>query len=81
MAVHPEVVLRQRVCRSQRCQTVFWICTHCDRGQRYCSADCRPEARRQQRRDANPGISGVPKAGSIIGTGNGHTGNVTQLSS
>jgi hypothetical protein len=25
------------------------------------------------------GTSGVPKAGSIIGIGNGHTGNVTQL--
>ena len=23
--------------------------------------------------------SGAPKVGSIIGTGNGHTGNVTQL--
>jgi hypothetical protein len=53
MAVHGEVVLRQRVCRSQGCQTVFWICRHCDRGQRYCSAPCRTEARRQQCRAAN----------------------------
>ena len=53
MAVHGEVVLRQRVCRGQGCQTVFWICTHCDRGQRYCSLACRTEARRRQHRAAN----------------------------
>ena len=46
-----EVVLRQRSCR--RCHAVFWICPHCDRGQRYCSAFCRVPARRQQRRCAN----------------------------
>jgi len=31
----------------------FWICTHCDRGQRYCSPACRSEARRRQHRAAN----------------------------
>ena len=46
-----EVVLRQRSCR--RCHALFWICSHCDRGQRYCSAFCRIPARRQQRRCAN----------------------------
>ena len=30
------------------CHAVFFICTHCDRGQRYCSAACRGQARRQQ---------------------------------
>lgn len=53
MAVHGAVVLRQRVCRGPGCQTVFWICTHCDRGQRYCSPACRTEARRRQQRAAN----------------------------
>jgi hypothetical protein len=53
MVVYPEVVLRQRVCRGQGCQTVFWICTHCDRGQCYCSPACRTEARRRQHRVAN----------------------------
>jgi len=53
MPVYGEVVLRQRVCRGQGCQTVFWICTHCDRGQRYCSPACRTEARRRQHRAAN----------------------------
>ena len=53
MAVHGEVVLRPRVCRNQGCQTVFWICSHCDRGQCYCSPACRSDARRRQRRAAN----------------------------
>ena len=46
-----EVVLRQRSCR--KCHAVFWICSHCDRGQCYCSSFCRVRARRQQRRRAN----------------------------
>src|SRR5215467_6584811 len=61
MAVQEEVVLRQRVCRNQRCQAVFWICTRCDRGQRYCSAACRLEGRRQQCRDANRRHQGSPE--------------------
>jgi len=53
MAIHGEVILRQRVCRGSGCHAVFWICAHCDRGQRYCSLACRGEARLQQRRCAN----------------------------
>lgn len=53
MAAHGEVVLRQRVCRGIGCHAVFWICQHCDRGQRYCSPACRADARAQQRRCAN----------------------------
>ena len=53
MAVHDEVVLRQRACSGDGCHAVFWICVHCDRGQRYCSPECRAAARRQQRRCAN----------------------------
>ena len=51
MAIDSEVVLRERVCCG--CHAVFWICPHCDRGQRYCSMPCRILARRQQRRSAN----------------------------
>jgi len=51
--VHGEAVLRQRVCLGQECQAVFFICTHCDRGHRYCSTHCRQQARREQRRSAN----------------------------
>jgi hypothetical protein len=43
--------LRQRVCG--QCYSVFWICPHCDRGQRYCNLTCRTQARRAQRRRAN----------------------------
>ena len=46
-----EVTLRQRVCG--QCYSVFWICPHCDRGQRYCNLTCRMQARRAQRRRAN----------------------------
>ena len=53
MDLHGEVVLRQRVCPAVGCHAVFWICRHCDRGQRYCSEACRTEARRGQRRRAN----------------------------
>jgi hypothetical protein len=37
----------------QGCHTTFFICTHCDRGHRYCSPECRDQARRRQRRSAN----------------------------
>jgi hypothetical protein len=32
---------------------VFYLCRHCDRGQRYCSPRCREKSRRLQRREAN----------------------------
>ena len=44
-AAHGEVVLRQRLCLC--CQTLFLICEHCDRGHRYCSLECRHQARLQ----------------------------------
>jgi len=53
MAVCCELVLRQRFCRDIACGKRFWICRHCDRGQRYCSSLCRQQAYRQQRRLAN----------------------------
>ena len=53
MALQGDVVLRLRICRNRQCQTQFFICSRCDRGQRYCSLLCRHQARRQQRRCAN----------------------------
>jgi hypothetical protein len=50
---HNEAILRQRVCLGKECLVVFFICTHCDRGHRYCSVRCRQHARIQQRRMAN----------------------------
>src|SRR5205807_7154575 len=35
------------------CGAVFYLCRHCDRGQRYCSSHCREKARRLQLREAN----------------------------
>jgi hypothetical protein len=32
---------------------VFYLCPHCDRGQRYCRPHCREKSRRLQRREAN----------------------------
>ena len=32
---------------------MFYLCRHCDRGQRYCSSRCREKSRRLQRREAN----------------------------
>lgn len=51
MADSDKIVLRQRECYG--CQAVFWICRRCDRGQRYCSSQCRTLALREQRRRAN----------------------------
>ncbi len=45
--------LRPRQCRGPGCGALFWVCSHCDRGQRYCSQPCREVSRRQQRRAAN----------------------------
>lgn len=35
------------------CRAVFTTCVRCDRGQRYCSPECRSEVRQRQRHDAN----------------------------
>jgi hypothetical protein len=51
MAAHGAAVLRPRICL--QCETLFWLCSHCDRGQRYCSLACRAVARSTQRRRAN----------------------------
>jgi hypothetical protein len=53
MAAHGEVVLRQRFCHAGECRAVFFLCSYCDRGQRYCSLACRRQARLRQHRSAN----------------------------
>jgi len=53
MAAHGEAVLRQRICAGGNCRAMFFVCSHCDRGHRYCSASCRSAARCRQRRCAN----------------------------
>ena len=47
----PKILLRPRRCNA--CESIFSVCSHCDRGQRYCSDLCRKQARQEQRRAAN----------------------------
>jgi hypothetical protein len=53
MATGEQIHLRQRQCRGEWCGAVFYVCRSCDRGQRYCSEQCREKSRREQRRAAN----------------------------
>ncbi len=53
MNIDENAVLRLRICGHAACRAVFTICIRCDRGQRYCSPECRSEVRRRQRHDAN----------------------------
>lgn len=46
-------ILRLRFCAHAACRAAFTICVSCDRGQRYCSPECRLEVRRRQRFEAN----------------------------
>ncbi len=53
MPIACSTVFRQRVCHFPPCGAVFYLCPHCDRGQRYCSSRCREKSRRLPRRQAN----------------------------
>ena len=53
MPIACSTVFRQRVCHFPPCGAVFYLCPHCDRGQRYCTSHCREKSRRLQRRAAN----------------------------
>ena len=53
MPIACSTVFRPRVCHFPFCGAVFYLCPHCDRGQRYCSSRCREKSRRLQRRQAN----------------------------
>jgi hypothetical protein len=39
---------RQRSCKADNCGRIFFICSHCDRGQRYCSESCQLKSRAEQ---------------------------------
>ncbi len=53
MPASGEVVLRQGVCQRNECHAVFFVCSRCERGQRYCSHTCSHRARLLQHRHAN----------------------------
>ena len=44
--------LREVRCHRSCCSRVFWLCRRCDRGQRYCSEECRRHARERSVRKA-----------------------------
>lgn len=46
------VLLRERPCRFDGCRRIFYVCRRCDRGQCYCSPECRNEARKLRHRCA-----------------------------
>ena len=43
--------LRYALCPAQACRRQFFLCSRCDRGQRYCSPACSAAARRTERRE------------------------------
>jgi len=53
MASDSQSPFRWRFCFDRDCGGLFFICSHCDRGQRYCSEKCRKASRRRQVRSAN----------------------------
>ena len=53
MPIPAKPIFRQRFCRAPACRALFFICSYCDRGQVYCSENCRQPARRKQCRQAN----------------------------
>ena len=72
--VHHEAVLRQRVCLGQQCHAIFFICSHCDRGHRYCSTACREPHAGVSGGVPTGGTSRARKGDSIIATGSASTG-------
>src|SRR5262245_22103656 len=48
-----EKSFRQRFCLASGCGAMFFVCPHCDRGQRYCSDNCRQRSRLEQVRAAS----------------------------
>ena len=53
MLTEDQLLFRQGFCRAPECGHIFFVCSHCDRNQAYCSDACRLPARLQQTRAAN----------------------------
>jgi hypothetical protein len=47
-----ELHFRQVFCHASQCRRLFFVCSHCYRGQRYCSLACRVASRFEQLRAA-----------------------------
>ena len=52
MPASHQTIFRQRFCKASECRTLFIVCSHCDRGQQYCSRGCRRISRLEQQRVA-----------------------------
>ena len=48
----PKKTFRQRSCKADNCGRLFFICSHCYRGQSYCSEPCQLKSRVEQLRAA-----------------------------
>jgi hypothetical protein len=46
-------VFQQKFCKAEGCGARFFICSHCNHGQSYCSEECRLRSRHEQHRKAN----------------------------
>ena len=53
MMAAPHPGFRQKFCKAEGCGARFFICSHCDQGQSYCSYECRLRTRLEQHRPAN----------------------------
>ena len=51
--ISQEIQFRQRFCLASGCGAMFFVCPHCDRGQGYCSDNCRQRSRLKQVRAAS----------------------------
>jgi hypothetical protein len=52
--------LRFITCGRAACRQMFFLCSHCDRGQRYCGIGCRSAARRASVRAAGQRYQATP---------------------
>lgn len=52
LSASPEKSFRQGLCIGLDCRRLFFICSACDHGQRYCSKFCSLKARGEQKRAA-----------------------------
>jgi len=55
------LVLREVICGWAPCGRVFWLCSGCDRGQRYCKEACRESARACNQRRARRTYARSPR--------------------
>ena len=53
--------LSARIYNCARCHCQVIICSHCDRGNRYCAGNCTVQSRQEKKRDARARYQSSPK--------------------